>query len=254
MPDNVEANGVSVPGGPKFRTDLDGDIHTQVNKIQLGNEDSFDGFVSASNPMPVNFPAAEFDAFNRLRISPPETLFDSKQIFDNQPLFWDEATTGTGTSSVYSQDNARTRMSVSADTAGSVTRQTFMRFNYQPGKSQLVLMTGLLTAGGSGLTASMGLYDDDNGIFVESKDGTIQICRRTSTSGSAVDNAVTQANWSVDSFDGTGPSGKTLDPTKTQIFFIDLEWLGVGRVRCGWVIDGQIYVAHEFLNTNVLDS
>jgi hypothetical protein len=33
---------------------------------------------------------------------------------------------------------------------------------------------------------------------------------------------------------------------------VDLEWLGVGRVRLGFVIDGKIYYCHELLNANVL--
>lgn len=254
MPDNVQADVPQYGNGPKFRTDLEDGIHTPVQKIQLGNEDSFDGFVSATNPMPVSMAASKFDAFGRLRTADPVTLFDSKQIFNNQPLFWDDAEeTGTGTSSVYSQAAARTRISVGT-AAGKRTRQTFMRFNYQPGKSQLVLMTGVLNNGGSGITAAMGLFDDNNGIFARSVDGVLQIVNRSSVTGSPADTAIAQSSWNVDLFDGTGPSGVTLDPSKTQILFIDLEWLGVGRVRVGWVIDGSIYVAHEFLNANVLDT
>lgn len=256
MNDRVNANKTQFPGGPAFRTDIDPSdgAHVQVNKIHIGDVDEFsDGYVGVNNPMPVTMGAPTFDAFGRLRVSDPETLFDSKQIFDNQPLFWDEATTGSGTSSTYSQAAARTRIAVSASTAGSVIRQTFMRFNYQPGKSQLIFMTGKLAGGDSGITAAMGLFDDDNGIFVGSEDGVLQVVRRTSTSGSAVDNAVAQADWNVDPMDGTGPSGYTLDPSNTQIFWIDLEWLGVGRVRCGWVIDGKIIPCHQFLNTNNLD-
>ena len=38
------------------------------------------------------------DAFGRLRVSEPTTLFDSKQIFDAQPLLWDDQeTSGSGT-------------------------------------------------------------------------------------------------------------------------------------------------------------
>ena len=78
------------------------------------------------------------DAFGRLRTSEPYTIFDSKQIFDNQPLFWDDQEeSGSGTTSVHDADAARTRIGVANTTAGKRTRQTFMRFNYQPGKSQL---------------------------------------------------------------------------------------------------------------------
>jgi hypothetical protein len=42
----------------------------------------------------------------------------------------------------------------------------------------------------------------------------------------------------------------TLDVTKTQILWFDLEWLGVGNARCGFVIDGQLLIAHVFQNSN----
>ena len=141
-------------------------------------------------------------------------------------------------------------MLVAASTAGKRVRQTFMRFNYQPGKSQLILMTSRLSAIPSGITASVGLFDDDNGVFFSVIDGVMYAVIRSSTSGSAVDTAVAQSSWNKDTLDGTGPSGVTIDPTKCQITFIDLEWLGVGRVRMGFVIDGLFIVAHEFLHAN----
>lgn len=192
------------------------------------------------------------DAFGRLRTSQPETLFDSKQIFDNQPLFWDDQeTSGTGTSSTHSVDTASTTLSVSATTAGTRTKQTFQRFNYQPGKSQLAYLTGVLASGGgTGIIRRAGLFDDDNGVFFEDNAGTLRAVVRTSTSGSPVDNATASTSWNIDPMDGTGPSGITLDLTKAQILVIDFEWLGVGRVRFGFNVDGVTYYCHEVLNAN----
>ena len=194
------------------------------------------------------------DAFGRLRVSNPETLFDSKQIFDNAPLFWDESLeSGAGITSSYNQDTASTTFTSTLNTAGKFTRQTFMRFNYQPGKSHQILITGILSesGGGDGVQAGIGYYDDDNGIYFEDDRGTIYACVRTSTSGSPVDTKVAQASWNVDVMDGTGASGITLDTSKTLIYFIDFEWLGVGRVRVGVVIGGVSYVVHEFLHSNI---
>lgn len=196
------------------------------------------------------------DAFGRLRVSDPETLFDSKQIFDNQPIFWDESLeSGGGISSAHSTDTASTVITSTVDTAGLFTRQTFMRFNYQPGKSQQILMTGILdrSGGGTGTQRRIGSFDDNNGVFFEDDEGIIKVVRRTNVTGSAVDNKVTQASWNVDPMDGSGSSGVTVDWEKTQIFAIDFEWLGVGRVRMCLVIDGVFYLVHEFLNSNVLD-
>lgn len=191
------------------------------------------------------------DAFGRQRTSEPTTIFDSKQVFDNLPLIYDDQeVSGSGTSSTHNTNHAATVMAVSASTAGKRVRQSFMRMNYQPGKSQLILVTGTLGNGGTGITAAMGYFDDDNGLFAKSEDGVAYFVKRSSYTGSAVDTAVAQADWNIDKMDGTGPSGYTLDPTKSQILFIDFEWLGVGRVRMGWVIDGKIIYAHEFLHSN----
>lgn len=193
------------------------------------------------------------DAFGRWRISSPHTLFDSKQIFDNAPLFWDDAeTSGSGTSSSSSTATASTTISVSSSTAGTRVRQTFMRFNYQPGKSQLVLMTTKMSTPSNGITGRVGYFDDDNGLYFEADDTDLYVVRRTKTSGSVVNNRVISSSWNVDPMDGTGPSGVTIDPSKTQILWIDFEWLGVGRVRMGFVVDGIFYVCHEFLNANNL--
>lgn len=194
------------------------------------------------------------DAFGRWRVSQPETVFDSKQIHDSQPLFWDDQEeSGSGTSSSYNANKAETELAVSLNTAGKRTRQTFRRFNYQPGKSQLILMTAVLdNGGGTGINARVGLFDDNNGLFFEDNEGTIQVVRRTNVTGTPVDNAVTQENWNIDKMDGTGISGITIDKTKTQILVIDYEWLGVGRVRMGFNVDGITYYCHEFLNANNL--
>ncbi len=64
---------------------------------------------------------------------------------------------------------------------------------------------------------------------------------------------VPQSDWNVDKCDGTGLSGFNLDITKTQLIYIDFQWLGVGRVRCGFVHDGKVIIAHEYYNSNVLD-
>lgn len=197
------------------------------------------------------------DAFGRWRVSEPLTLFDSKQLHDNQPLFWDDSETGgSGTSSSHSTNTASTTLSVGATTAGTRVRQTFQRFNYQPGKSQLVLITGVLdkSGGGAGITRRMGMFDGENGIFLEDDGGQYNIVRRTYTSGSTVDNEVSQSSWNLDTMDGSGASGIDLDFSKTQILVIDFEWLGVGRVRVGFNVDGNTYYAHEFLNANSLTS
>lgn len=199
--------------------------------------------------------SASIDAFGRWRVSEPTTIFDSKLLYDAAPLIWDDVqTSGTATTS-HSVNTASVTLGVNATTAGVRTRQTFMRFNYQPGKSQMVLMTFVLdkSGGGTGITRRVGMFDASNGIFLEDAEGTYNLVQRTYTGGSASDTAkVAKASWNIDPMDGSGPSGVTLNFANTQIMLIDFEWLGVGRVRVGFVVDGKIYYAHQFLNTNSL--
>lgn len=193
------------------------------------------------------------DAFGRWRVSEPFTLFDSKQLTDSMALFWDDQlTSGAGATSDYIDNEAATKMYVAATTAGTRVRQTFMRFNYQPGKSQLALMTFSGMGSKAGITKEVGYFDDNNGIFLESRNDSVFVVRRTYVTGSPVDNEVYQGDWNIDVMGGSGVSMVTMDFSKTQIFLIDLEWLGVGRVRCGFVVDGKIYYVHEFNNANNL--
>ena len=200
------------------------------------------------------------DAFGRLRVSMPKALFSSKLVgLDNAPLLWDEQLeSGAGiTASTPTADKAYIDYTSTINTAGVFTRQTFARFNYQPGKSQLVLMTGVLdlSGGGTGVERCIGQFDDNNGAFFTDNAGTIQAVTRTKDSGSVVDDTAAQTAWNLDKMDGaadsTNPSGLTVDWTKAQIFVIDYQWLSVGRVRFGLEIDGQLFYVHEHNHANV---
>jgi hypothetical protein len=214
--------------------------------------------VVSPNPLPVSgsFSVAQnLDAFYRLRISNPATIFDSKQISDNGVLFWDDAQiSGAGTTSTYNANRASTTIAVSNLTAGVRVRQTFRRFNYQPGKSQLVNTTFVLGAAATGITRRVGLFDSNNGLFLQQTSAGVAVAVRTFVTGSAVTTAIAQASWNIDKLNGTGASGINLDFTKAQIFFFDFEWLGVGKVRFGFFVDGVPYYCHEINNANNISS
>jgi hypothetical protein len=199
--------------------------------------------------------SGSIDAFGRWRVSNPKTIFDSKLLFDAAPLFWEDTQiSGGSTTTAHSTATACVTLGVAATTAGRRVRQTYQRFDYQPGKSFQIIMTGVLdkSGGGAGINRFIGYGDDNNGLFFKDALGTYQVVRRTKVTGSVVDNPVDQSSWNMDKMDGTGVSGVTLDFSKTNIFIIDFEWLGVGRVRMGFVVDGKIYYCHQFLNANSL--
>ena len=204
--------------------------------------------------------AASHDAFGRTRVAEPVTLFDSKQQHDNLPLMYDDQErSGGGTSSTHSAARASTTIGVSASTAGKRVRQTFRRFNYQPGKSQLAFLTAVMGNHGTGIRAEVGLVDDNNGLYFYSADGVIGVGVRSSVSGSPVNTEIPQSSWNMDRMNGAGgaqgnPSGMKLKTDKAQILVIDYEWLGVGTVRFGFVIDGYIHYVHRQNHANFADS
>lgn len=204
---------------------------------------------------------ATLDAFGRQRVSQPETLFDMSHLYDKQPLYIEEIL-ASGATTTHLPNEAAVRMSVTTTVGSRAVRQTKRYFNYQPGKSLLVLMTGILSESiNTGVKSRIGFFDNHtdksvdsggNGIFFEYSEGSLKIVKRSYTTGSQVDTAVSPASWSEgDPLDGTGASGVTFDPTKTQIFWIDFEWLGVGTVRCGIVYNGQYLTLHKFHHANM---
>jgi hypothetical protein len=192
------------------------------------------------------------DAFGRLRVSEAFTLGDYKHTYGIDPNFRDTYTNG-GTVT-HTTNQAAARLATSNNSSSRAIHQTKMYHNYMPGKSQLIKSTINFYGATANVTKRTGYFDDLNGIYFEQiGTGELAFVIRTDTTGTASDaRRAIQSTWNKDKCDGTGASGFNLDITKTQIFWIDFQWLGVGRVRCGFVHDGQMIVAHEFYNSNNL--
>ena len=192
------------------------------------------------------------DAFGRQRVSEPLTIFDSKNTMSKNNLF-DESLTGSGTVT-YTANKSTVNLNVTTASGDKVIKQSKRVMSYQPGKSLLNLNTFVMAADDANLRQRIGMFDANNGIFFEKTASTLYIVRRSYTSGASVDDPIAQSSWNGDKLDGTGDSGFTLDETKANILWMDMEWLGVGAVRVGFVIDGQFIVCHTFKNANSLDT
>jgi len=193
-----------------------------------------------------------FDIFGRQRVSTPLTLFDSSHRFKDNGL-WTTATTGTA-SATFNANQGLVDLAVDNSINSEVVRETTKVFSYQPGKSLLVLNTFVMQAKKTGLRQRVGYYNDYNGIYFEVNNSTINFVERSYVSGGLAETRVSQSSWNGDKLDGTGPSGLTLDTSKAQIFWMDIEWLGVGSVRTGFIINGQIIVCHIFNHANLISS
>lgn len=197
------------------------------------------------------------DSFGRFRVSSPVTVLEAKHIGGTDPQVWDESLTGFLAADEVA--NSVRTFSIAADVTGTFVHQTFRRAYYQAGKSQLIEITFNIKAmtlpenretvewaAGAG-DGNIGVSVGGNGNPVGPED--VWFVRTVPTLGAQY---VTRSDWNVDKLDGFGPSGKTLNMTAPQLAWFDGEWLGVGALRCGFIIDGQRILCHTFYWNNVV--
>ena len=208
--------------------------------------------LATTTPIEVTYGGGNIDAFGRLRISNPFTIFDSQNRYQKDNQF--DESTATGGTVTYTLNESTVNMNVTTSSGSEVIRQSYRVMPYQPGKGLLFMGTFVMGTAQTNLRQRVGYFNTDNGVFLQRSGTTVSFVLRTNTSGTPSDaRTVNQADWNGDKLDGTGDSGYTLDLTKSQILFMDFEWLGVGSVRCGFIIDGQYIICHTFNNANDLD-
>jgi hypothetical protein len=196
--------------------------------------------------------SAALDAFGRLRVSNPFTLFDSSHRYKDNNL-WNTLTASSGTA-VFDVNEGLVDLNVTTTSGSKVYRETTKVFSYQPGKSLLVMTTFVMNLAKTNLRQRAGYYGASNGMYLELADTVLSFVERSSVSGSLAETRVVQSAWNYDKMDGTGPSKMTLDITKAQILWMDIEWLGLGTVRMGFVIDGKFILCHQFHHANLITS
>jgi hypothetical protein len=191
------------------------------------------------------------DAFGRGRTSEPFTLGDYKHLYGLDPNFIDY--TVNGGTVTFQENKACARLTTTSNPLSRVVHQTKFYHHYMPGKSQIIFSSFNFYTAVVNVTKRTGYFDDNDGIYLEQTgNGTLNLVIRSYVTGAPTERRIPQSQWSEDKCDGTGASAFNLDITKTQLFWIDFQWLGVGRVRCGFVHDGQYVIAHVFNNSNNL--
>jgi len=214
------------------------------------------GTVTANLPANTNvnvngFNGGLVDAFGRLRVSNPVTLFDTQARYYDHEQF---STSTSGTATVaYQAESSTFTLSIGSASGDSILRETTRVFPYQPGKSLLIYQTFCMATPKANLRQRVGYFGQDNGIFFEVDGTTLYMVIRSKSSGVVVEDRIAQANWNTNSMSntvGVNPSGITLNPALDQIWFCDVEWLGVGSVRTGFIVNGQYITCHIFHHAN----
>jgi hypothetical protein len=201
----------------------------------------------------IRFSQSEtLDGFGRVRVSTPTTLFDAQFTYGLNSLLYQQIITSLGGEALtHDTTNSCANMAFTATpNGGECYMQTYDYLRYQPGKSQEIFVTFNFIEAKANCLKFAGYSDPYNGIQFQLNGLTKQFVIYSGTGNG--NQTATQANWNVDKFDGTGPSGLTLDIEKTQIFYIDLQALYVGEVRVGFNINGKVFIAHEFKHANLV--
>ena len=211
------------------------------------------------------------DAFGRLRTSEPFTTFNYyptpayNDTSDND--VWVRDVSNGGDIRYDSSNNLiELLINVSTGTDKYAYRGTKLPMDYQPGKSRLIMMSGVMMVPvpttSTQIFSRIGLMNISSptitdGVWfeVDGSNNTLNWCQSVQNgTGSYTEIKVPDASWNIDKFNGTGPSGKTLlysNMDKVILIVIDQEWLGVGRLRCGFNIDGVTYYAHAFTHNTL---
>ncbi len=209
---------------------------------------------------------ATLDAFGKLRVSMPNTLIDIRFPANsiasgaNSNFLKNVTQICTKSNGSYSATYEKSKAIITGSGAGYYISQSRNYIVYQPGKSLLFMSSGIINPSNSNFTSRLGFFDNEfttsasyptvnNGVYFEYSDGNASVNLKNDSVTS-----ISQSSWNIDKMDGSGPSGIDLDFTKTQLFIVDMEWLGVGRIRYGFYAYGRIHYCHQVTNINVLTS
>jgi hypothetical protein len=197
-----------------------------------------------------------YDAFGRLKSSNPLTLFDSSHRYRDNDL-WSTLVVGAGSTYSFNPHQGLVELTVGTGATCQIIRETTKVFAYQPGKGLSINNTGIMNPPKPNLRQRIGYFGIDNGIYFEQDGDAVNIVERSITSGIVSETRVPQTQWNVDTLTGVGvsnPTGIKLNISKAQIFWTDIEWLGEGTVRAGFIIDGKIIPAHYFHHANRIET
>jgi hypothetical protein len=250
---------VTVPAPPNLPLapgDYDSRYQEQFNNVLRLYFNRLDailrGLVTTTVPIPVSIGGTNLDAFGRMRVSNPLTLFDSSHRYADNNL-WVNSITGTA-AATFNANEGLIDMTVGSASGDEIIRETIKVFSYQPGKSLLVMNTFVFGEAKANLRQRAGYYGAANGIYFEREGSNNYMVERSSVTGAPINTRVAQADWNQDPLDGTGPSGLTLDSSKAQILYLDIEWLGLGTVRTGFIINGAFVPCHNFDHANLVNT
>jgi len=205
----------------------------------------------------------QLDAWGKLRTSGATQLGD--YVFGQEKILTENFSPVALDGGYVTYNNTRHSVSIGVDhtvdpTNGFSSCSSNQYHHYIAGASHLYAATALLNSPAtSGNTRRWGLFDANNGFFfvlgtggVDATDATGfgVVVRNNMPEAAQKDTIIPRSEWNGDKLDGTGDSKATIDLAQANLFWIDIQWHGAGRVRFGVYIDGQRVVCHSYYQGN----
>lgn len=192
---------------------------------------------------------AQLDSFGKLRVSESTVVGD--YTFAGGLGTYFTPVTATGGTVTHDSTAGHAIIATTTASGSSAYFTSDLWHHYFPGLSQLGLFS--LYHGDAGKTNNVrkwGLFDEFNGVYFELNGTTVNVVVRSNISGGVVEQRFAQADWNVDKVNGAGGADNlsqfNLDITNINLYWIDYEWLGAGRIRWGVFSNGQRITCHVY--------
>ena len=192
-----------------------------------------------------------FDAFGVAQFS-QLTQMDHHifRYMDDPAKYYDYATGGG--SLTHNQTDSTLKFSVDEAAGSSISRTTHQYYPYNPGDGNELSMSILISdEGKAGVVRRWGLFDNEDGMFFQLSGTTLSVVLRSSTSGTPVDTVIPRSLFNGEELTEASYGSFILNLSKFNLYWIDYQWLGVGRVRMGvFAPTGKRVTMHTFQNPN----
>lgn len=194
----------------------------------------------------------QFDSFGRIQVSQVQAVGEYYHIMEDQSgKYWTNVS-GVGASAVFDVSTSSIVYTIGTASGEKASRTTNQYHPYKPATSQLIYMSiAVGDQGKANVRREWGYFDDYNGFGFRVEGTVLQVFLRNDTTGTVVEDVVNQEDFSDNSLDNALLDEYVLDISKINVYWMDMEWLGAGRVRLGVITpDGRRLTLHQFKNAN----
>jgi hypothetical protein len=194
----------------------------------------------------------KFDAFGNAQFSGIHLLDSYDFVYFDYGSEKFSTITSTGGSALRNSTDSSLTFTTTTTSGSYVSRTTHQYYPYSPGIGTQIEMSMLIgDAGKEGVVRRWGMFDQYNGVFFQLSGSNFQVVLRNNSSGTVVDTIVNQSEFNGDSLDSLTTSEYLLSLDKYNLYWLDYQWLGVGRVRMGtFSPSGKRVTMHTFENPN----